>query len=83
MGRVKLTTLAPTVKQAYEVQEKYRKPNEEKVISENIILFAHEDKEVPKGYECPFLTKELWISATCKISPCCIPDNLRKSLGDF
>jgi radical SAM protein with 4Fe4S-binding SPASM domain len=38
---------------------------------------------VPEDYECPFLTKELWISATGKISPCCAPDNLRKSLGDF
>lgn len=72
------------VKQAYETQEKYRKPNGEKVILENIIpLRDSEDKEVPEEYECPFLTKELWVSATGNISPCCAPDNLRKSLGDF
>jgi hypothetical protein len=29
------------------------------------------------------LERELWISATGKISPCCAPDNLRQSLGDF
>jgi len=72
------------VRQAYEAQEKFRKPNGEKVILENIIpLYDNEDEEVPKEYLCPFLAKELWISATGNISPCCAPDNLRKSLGDF
>ena len=72
------------VKQAYEAQEKFRKPNGEKVILENIIpLHDSETKELPEEYECPFLSKELWISATGNISPCCAPDNLRKSLGDF
>lgn len=72
------------VKQAYEAQEKYRKPNGEKVILENIIpLHDNETKELPEDYECPFLSKELWISATGNVSPCCAPDNLRKSLGDF
>ena len=72
------------VQQAYDAQEEYRKPNGEKVILENIIpLTCNENKEVPDNYECPFLNNELWISATGKISPCCAPDNLRKSLGDF
>lgn len=72
------------VKQAYEAQENYRKPNGEKVLLENITpLSENENKEVPEHYECPFLSKELWISATGKISPCCAPDNLRASLGDF
>ena len=72
------------VKQAYDAQEKFRKSNGEKVILENIIpLQDNENIEVPEEYECPFLEKELWISATGKISPCCAPDNLRKSFGDF
>lgn len=72
------------VKQAYEAQENFRKPNGEKVILENIIPLPDiETKELPEEYECPFLSKELWISATGNISPCCAPDNLRKSLGDF
>jgi len=71
------------VKQALEAQEQYRKPNGEKVLLENIIpLTDNENTVVPEHYECPFLTKELWISATGKVSPCCAPDNLRKSLGD-
>ena len=72
------------VKQAYETQEKYRKPNGDKVLLENIIpLHKKENKEVPENYECPFLEKELWISATGNISPCCAPDEMRKTLGDF
>ncbi|MBA3985820.1 MAG: glycosyltransferase, partial [Flavobacteriales bacterium] len=72
------------VEQAYQAQEKFRKSNGEKVILENIIpLNDNETKELPEEYECPFLTKELWISATGSISPCCAPDNLRKSLGNF
>lgn len=72
------------VKQAYVAQETFRKPNGKKVVLENIIpLNGNEHSEVPEEYECPFLEKEIWISATGQISPCCAPDNLRKTLGDF
>jgi len=72
------------VKQANEAQEKFRKPNGEQVILENIIpLQKNENKEIPESYECPFLEKELWVSATGKISPCCAPDEKRNTLGDF
>ncbi|PKG52334.1 glycosyltransferase [Olleya sp. 1-3] len=72
------------VKEAHVAAEAFRKPNGEKVLLENIIpIEDNEIKEVPEDYECPFLEQELWISATGKISPCCAPDNLRQSLGDF
>ncbi len=72
------------VEKALEAQEKYRKPNGDKITFENIFtLQFQEKKEIPESYECPFLEKELWISATGKISPCCAPDELRNSLGDF
>ncbi|GAB6009878.1 radical SAM protein [Dysgonomonas reticulitermitis] len=72
------------VKQAYEAQEKYRKPNGDKILLENIFpLSDNEETEFPESYTCPFLERELWISATGKISPCCAPDNLRQSLGNF
>ena len=72
------------VRQAYDAQEKYRKPNGEKVILENIIpLDVNELQEIPENYNCPFLEKELWISPTGKISPCCAPDEMRQTLGDF
>lgn len=72
------------VKDAYIAQEEYKKPNGVKVILENIIPINENEKiEVSHEYECPFLNQELWVSATGKISPCCAPDNLRQSLGDF
>lgn len=72
------------VEQAYEAQKKNLLSNGKEVILENIIpLEKSEDKIIPESYECPFLEKELWISATGNISPCCAPDELRKTLGDF
>lgn len=72
------------VKQAYLAQQTFFKPDDSKVILENIFpLNDNENIEVPDHYECPFLEKELWISATGVISPCCAPDELRKNLGDF
>lgn len=72
------------VTEAHIAADVYKKANGEKVLLENIIpINKNEIKEVPEEYECPFLEQELWISATGKISPCCAPDNLRQSLGDF
>ena len=72
------------VEEAYKAQEKYRKPDGEKVILENIIpLEINESQEIPENYNCPFLEKELWISPTGRISPCCAPDEMRQTLGDF
>lgn len=77
------------VKSAFENAEKYRKPNGDKILLENFYLFDLEktsqslEKLTGADGDCPFLEKELWISATGKISPCCAPDEQRNSLGDF
>jgi MoaA/NifB/PqqE/SkfB family radical SAM enzyme len=72
------------VDKAYKTSEQYRKPNGEKILLEQFsYLKSSETKEVPYEYNCPFLTKELWVSASGKISPCCAPDEQRNSLGDF
>jgi len=72
------------VRQALKVQKEFKKPNGEQIILENIIAINEKAiNDIPVEYECPFLEKELWISPTGVISPCCAPDNLRKSLGDF
>ncbi|MCW3103105.1 MAG: hypothetical protein JWO09_1545 [Bacteroidetes bacterium] len=72
------------VKEAYDAVDNHRRPNGEKVLLENIYpLEETERKEVPESYDCPFLKKEIWISATGKISPCCAPDKKRDKLGDF
>jgi glycosyltransferase involved in cell wall biosynthesis/MoaA/NifB/PqqE/SkfB family radical SAM enzyme len=72
------------VAQAYDAQRKYRRPDGQEVLLENIVpLRENESFELPVSYKCPFLGRELWVSATGKISPCCAPDKLRKTLGDF
>lgn len=72
------------VAEAYEAQRQYLKPNGQHVLLEQITkLFPQETAEVPEAYECPFLGKELWVSPTGKISPCCAPDEQRQTLGDF
>uniref|UniRef100_A0A0G4HXI9 Radical SAM core domain-containing protein n=1 Tax=Chromera velia CCMP2878 TaxID=1169474 RepID=A0A0G4HXI9_9ALVE len=32
---------------------------------------------------CPFLGREAWVNFGGRFDPCCAPDHLRKSLGDF
>lgn len=72
------------VKRAFASVDKFPRPNGKKILLENFFyLSENENNEVPYEYECPFLDKELWISATGDISPCCAPDNLRKTLGYF
>ena len=72
------------VAEAIEAAETHRRPNGDKVLLENIYPIPNAGKkEVPAEYVCPFLGKELWISSTGKISPCCAPDKQRDTLGDF
>ena len=72
------------VDEAYKAVEIYRKSNGKKILLEQInYLKFEETNEVPYEYNCPFLEKELWVSATGKISPCCAPDEQRNSLGNL
>lgn len=79
-----IATWNEAVEAAHCAGEQHRKPNGEAVLLEYIIpIEAPNGSPVPEHYECPFLGKELWVSATGKISPCCAPDKQRQALGDF
>ncbi|MEZ5480581.1 MAG: radical SAM protein, partial [Thiolinea sp.] len=39
--------------------------------------------DIAPGGACPFLGQEAWISAEGRFNPCCAPDALRRTLGDF
>ncbi len=74
------------LKEAFATVEENTKPDGSKVVLENFYPFSlteNNNENVPEHYNCPFLEKELWISATGKISPCCAPDEQRNSLGNF
>ncbi len=72
------------VEQAKEAAIQFRRRDGKPVLLENIEpLKPGMGQAVPEDHECPFLERELWVSATGTISPCCAPDEQRKALGDF
>jgi len=44
---------------------------------------AASSEEQHSAGPCPFLGREAWINAQGRFDPCCCPDLLRRSLGDF
>jgi glycosyltransferase involved in cell wall biosynthesis/MoaA/NifB/PqqE/SkfB family radical SAM enzyme len=59
-------------------------PNGRKIVLENFdILNEQATEDLAPGGACPFLGKEAWINTEGQFSPCCAPDELRKSLGNF
>lgn len=72
------------VQQAKEAAIQFRRRDGKSVLLENIeTLKPQAGLSVPDDHVCPFLERELWVSATGDVSPCCAPDEQRKALGDF
>ena len=54
------------------------------LLLENIYPLDEECKDdLAPGGQCPFLGKEVWVSAEGRFDPCCAPDAQRRSLGSF
>jgi glycosyltransferase involved in cell wall biosynthesis/MoaA/NifB/PqqE/SkfB family radical SAM enzyme len=59
-------------------------PGGGQVLLENIHpLDESAPEDLAPGGPCPFLGQEAWVSAEGLFDPCCAPDALRRSLGDF
>ena len=59
-------------------------PNGKPVLLENIFtLDATSSTNIAPGAPCPFLGREAWVSAEGRFDPCCAPDDLRRTLGEF
>ena len=59
-------------------------PNGRYILLENLFPLADDAKDdLAPGGPCPFLGQEAWVSALGRFDPCCAPDALRRSLGDF
>ncbi len=72
------------VQQAYDAADRYRLPGGKKVQLDNLFPLAESASEdIAPDAPCPFLGKEAWVSAQGRFDPCCAPDALRRSLGDF
>jgi radical SAM protein with 4Fe4S-binding SPASM domain len=51
---------------------------------ENItVLSDNATEDIDSNAICPFLGHGAWVNTEGRFSPCCAPDELRKSLGDF
>ncbi len=73
-----------TVDAAYQAAEGHRLPDGSRVLLENIFtLDAAAEGEIAAGAECPFLGQEAWVASDGRFNPCCAPDALRRTLGDF
>ena len=72
------------VAEARQAAEQYRLPGGEKVLLENIFpLDSQEAGDIAPGAECPFLGREAWVASDGRFNPCCAPDALRRTLGEF
>ena len=72
-----------TVADAYRAAERSRLPTGNRVLLENIFPLDADDGDIAPGGECPFLGQEAWVASDGRFNPCCAPDALRRTLGDF
>ena len=72
------------VDSAYEVAERHRLPNGDRVLLENIFrLDENGEVDIAPDGVCPFLGQEAWVASDGRFNPCCAPDALRRTLGYF
>lgn len=72
------------VQRARAVAGRCRLPSGNKVVLDNIIpLQPQAGNDIGPDWACPFLGREAWVSAEGRFSPCCAPDEQRRTLGDF
>lgn len=59
-------------------------PSGGQVLLDNVFPLTDDaTDDLAPGGPCPFLGQEAWINAEGRFDPCCAPDELRKTLGDF
>ncbi len=63
--------------------EKHRKADGGKVLVEGIFRLDPHSAEIGPGARCPFLGREAWVASDGRFNPCCAPDVLRRTLGEF
>ncbi len=72
------------VDSAYEAAERHRLPSGERVLLENVFsLDENGEGDIASDGVCPFLGQEAWVASDGRFNPCCAPDALRRTLGEF
>ncbi len=72
------------VENVRQIAESHTRANGKPILLDNMYPLDPEQPEelIPDG-ECPFLGKEIWVSAAGRFNPCCAPDGQRLTLGEF
>lgn len=72
------------VQVAHQIVMEHPLSNGRSLLLENIYPLDEEYKDdIAPGGQCPFLGKEVWVSAEGRFDPCCAPDAQRRTLGSF
>lgn len=72
------------VSKVFEIISNKKLPNGKTITLENITLLDENAvDDLAPGGACPFLGQEAWVNTEGQFNPCCAPNDLRKSLGDF
>jgi len=72
------------VRAAREVARERTLPNGRRILLENFFFLEETaTQDLSPGGPCPFLGKEVWVSAEGRFDVCCAPDAKRRTLGDF
>jgi MoaA/NifB/PqqE/SkfB family radical SAM enzyme len=73
-----------SVKTAFRAAEEERFSDGRRLLLENIHpLDETSAGDLAPGGPCPFLGREAWVNTEGRFDPCCAPDTLRRTLGDF
>lgn len=71
------------VRATHEAADRYRRTSGERVLIENVVPLEPDATETPADWACPFLGREAWVAPDGRFNPCCAPDAVRRSLGEF
>ena len=72
------------VDETTEAADRHRLPGGDRVLLENIFRLDEENAgDISADGVCPFLGQEAWVAADGRFNPCCAPDVLRRTLGEF
>ena len=72
------------VQTSREATDRFRLPDGGKVLLDNVFpLHGDAATEITPDSVCPFLGQEAWVSSDGRFDPCCAPDALRRTLGEF
>jgi MoaA/NifB/PqqE/SkfB family radical SAM enzyme len=72
------------VRAAQAAADERRLPNGHRILLDNLFVLADDaGEDLAPGGPCPFLGREVWVSAAGRFDPCCAPDAQRRGLGEL